>query len=89
LREVREETAIEAELHSLIDIHEVILSDGQGLSAHYLIVVFAGRWLEGDPASGDDVSAARFVPYDALDSYSLTPGGRALIERGRGLIIPE
>ena len=63
LREVREETGVEAEIAGLLDIHEVLRHDDGGrLTAHYLLVVFFGRWLGGEPAPGDDAAAARFVP---------------------------
>lgn len=73
LREVREETGIEAELVGLLDIHDVILhGPGDALSAHYLIAVFWGRWLAGEPAAGCDAAAARFVALSDVESYRLT-----------------
>jgi 8-oxo-dGTP diphosphatase len=82
LREVREEAGIAAEITGLIDIHEVLLRDGGGdLLAHYLIAVFFGRWIAGEPVAGSDAAAARFVAIDALASYPLTDGAAALITR--------
>jgi len=82
LREVREEAGIAAEIAGLLDIHEVLLRDGGGeLAAHYLIAVFFGRWIAGDPVAGSDAPAARFVAIDALASYPLTDGAAALIAR--------
>src|SRR5262245_64890371 len=45
VREVREETGVDAEVGGLVDLHEVLLHtpDGQ-LQAHYLLAVFWGRW---------------------------------------------
>jgi 8-oxo-dGTP diphosphatase len=82
LREVREEAGVAAEIAGLIDIHEVLLRDGGGeLAAHYLIAVFFGRWIAGEPLAGSDAAAARFVAVDALASYPLTDGAPALIAR--------
>ena len=82
LREVREEAGIAAEIAGLLDIHEVLLRDGGGeLAAHYLIAVFFGRWIAGEPAAGSDAAAARFVAIDTLASYPLTDGAAALIAR--------
>jgi 8-oxo-dGTP diphosphatase len=85
LREVREETGVEAELAGLVDVHDVILRQPDGsLLAHYLIAVFCGRWLRGEPRPGDDEIAARFVPIADLDDaerYRLTDGAAALIRR--------
>jgi 8-oxo-dGTP diphosphatase len=87
VREVREETGVEAQLSGLVDIHEVILR-GQGgmLQAHYLIAVFCGRWLAGEPLAGSDAVAASFVPISELDLLHrrpLTDGAAALIRRAK------
>jgi 8-oxo-dGTP diphosphatase len=82
VREVREETGVEAELLGLVDIHEVILRDGDdALRAHYVIAVFCGRWRAGEPAPGPDEIAARFVALADVGSYRLTEGAAALIGR--------
>ena len=54
------------------------------LVAHYLIAVFCGRWLAGEPVPGGDELAARFVPVDDIDDvdrYRLTDGAAAFIHR--------
>lgn len=81
LREVREETGVEADIAGLLDIHEVLRHDGGRLTAHYLLVVFFGRWISGEPAPGDDAAAARFVPVEALGALPLTDGAASFIHR--------
>jgi 8-oxo-dGTP diphosphatase len=82
LREVREETGVEAELAGLLDIHEVVRRDDRGsLEAHYLLVVFFGRWVSGEPAAGDDAAAARFVAVGSVGALPTTEGAPALIQR--------
>ena len=85
VREVREETGVEAELAGLVDVHDVILRRPDGaLRAHYLIAVFCGRWLAGEPEPGGEEIAARFVPIAHIDDaarYRLTDGAAALINR--------
>lgn len=81
-REVREEAAIGADIGGLVDVHEVLLKDGDGaLAAHYIIAVFWGRWLEGEPVAGDDAAEACFVPIGDVEEYPLTEGAAALIRR--------
>ena len=55
--------------------------------AHYLIAVFCGRWLAGEPVPGGDELAARFVAIEDIDDaarYRLTDGAaRSSIAPGR------
>lgn len=81
LREVREETGVEAEIAGLLDVHEVVRQDEGRVTAHYLLVVFFGRWIAGEPAPDSDAVAARFVPVDALGSLPLTEGAASFIHR--------
>jgi len=81
-REVLEETAVDADIDALVDVHDVILRNGEGaLSAHYLIAVFCGRWRRGEPNAGSDASLARFVPMGDVEGLPLTDGAAALIRR--------
>jgi 8-oxo-dGTP diphosphatase len=86
LREVLEETGIVAELAGLLDIHEVIRHSPSGrLTSHYLLAIFWGRWLSGEPVPGDDAAAARFVAVDAVDRLRMTDGGPDLVRRAWAL----
>jgi 8-oxo-dGTP diphosphatase len=86
VREVREETGVEAELLGLVDLHEVILRDAAGvLAAHYLIAVFWGRWLGGEPVAGGDAAAARFVSLGDAEAYRLTDRAMDFIGRAARL----
>jgi len=82
LREVREETGVMAEIGGLLDIHEVVRRGAKGrLLAHYLLAVFYGRWISGEPAAAGDAAAARFVPIDAIDRLPMTEAAPDLIRR--------
>jgi len=73
LREVGEETGVTARLFGLADVRDVIRRDASGLlTAHYLIAVYYGIWLAGEPVAGGDSRTARFVELADLDSYQLT-----------------
>jgi 8-oxo-dGTP diphosphatase len=87
LREVGEETGIEAALLGLTDVHDVLIEaqDG-GLTAHYVLCVYFGRWISGEPVAGSDVRDARFVALEELDQYRMTPGARPIIARAQQLL---
>lgn len=90
LREVREETGVEAEITAFVELHEVILRDAGGaLQAHYLIAVHAGLWRGGMPVAGDDAADARFVAPEGLAGLQLTDGALRLIARARALMQPN
>ncbi|MGI9477011.1 MAG: NUDIX hydrolase [Hyphomicrobiaceae bacterium] len=73
LREVREETGIQAELLGLVDINDVIMRRDDGsLRAHYLLTIFFGRWLTGEPVAADDCLEARFVDLDEITQLDTT-----------------
>jgi 8-oxo-dGTP diphosphatase len=57
LRELREETAVEAEILGLLDV-----VDGLFGERHYVLVDYAVRWTSGDPRAGDDATEAAFWP---------------------------
>jgi 8-oxo-dGTP diphosphatase len=73
LRELKEETGVEAELLGLLDVIDGLFGDP--LERHYLLVDYAARWLSGEPQGGDDALEARFWPLEeaiALVSWSET-----------------
>jgi len=62
LRELREETGVEARLTGLIDVVDGIFPEA-GL--HYVLIDYAAEWLAGDPVPGDDAADATFMTADA------------------------
>jgi len=87
VREVREEAGMEAEIHGLVDLHEVIVRGPESaLVAHYLIAVHYGRWRAGEPVAGSDARSARFVRPEAIDTYPLTDGAAGFIKRAWALL---
>ena len=87
MRELAEETGVEADLAGLVDVHDVMIRREDGaLTAHYVLCVFCGRWRAGEPSARSDVADARFVSPDELPRIPLTAGALGLIERARRII---
>jgi 8-oxo-dGTP diphosphatase len=65
LRELGEETGVEAEITGLIDVVDGLFPEA---GRHYVLIDYAARWVSGEPVAGDDALEARFVALDEVDS---------------------
>jgi len=63
LRELREETGVEAELLGLIDVVDGLFPE----AGEEVLIDFAARWRSGAPVAGDDAAAAAFHPLSMID----------------------
>ncbi len=61
LRELHEETGVEAEITGLLDVIDGMFPE---FGRHYVLVDFAARWIAGEPRPGDDAAEARFWPVE-------------------------
>ena len=73
LRELREETGVEAEVIGFNDHVEVIERDADGrVAAHFVVASFVGRWLSGEAETGPEALSTLWVPPDDLGGLSTT-----------------
>ena len=63
LRELREETGVEAELLGLVDVVDGFFPPDR----HYVLIDYAARWVSGEPTPGDDAVEAAFHPVERLE----------------------
>lgn len=85
MRELREETGVEARLTGLVDVVDGLFPD---LGLHYVLIDYAAEWLSGDPIAADDAIEARFVPIEEALQRVGWSETRRIIElavRNRGL----
>ncbi len=63
LRELKEETGVDAELTGLLDVVDGVFPARPGgeITRHYVLIDYAARWTGGEPVAGDDAAEARFV----------------------------
>jgi 8-oxo-dGTP diphosphatase len=68
LRELKEETGVEAELLGLIEVLDAVFTSRASgdVTRHYVLIDFAARWLSGEPVAGDDAAQARFVHHSEV-----------------------
>jgi 8-oxo-dGTP diphosphatase len=65
LRELREETGVEAEITGLVDVVDGVFPEA---GRHYVLIDYAARWLSGEPVAGDDAVEVRFVALDQVEA---------------------
>jgi 8-oxo-dGTP diphosphatase len=82
VREIEEETGLAVTLSGLVDVHDAIMRNADGvLTAHYVLTVFWGHCEEGTPKAATDAKDARFVPVAEVDTYRMTPSAQRYIRR--------
>jgi 8-oxo-dGTP diphosphatase len=72
LRELKEETALDADIIGLIDVVDSVNRDDDGkVQFHYTLVDFAAEWTAGEAAPDTDVAAVRWVPIAEIEAQGL------------------
>jgi 8-oxo-dGTP diphosphatase len=62
LRELHEETGVEASILGLIDVVDGIFPEA---GRHYVLIDYVAQWTDGEPVAGDDAAEAVFMPMKA------------------------
>jgi len=83
VREVREETGLEVEPLTMLEIFERIIRDSQGAPEyHYVLIDYICRVTGGSLRAADDASRVAWVPRRLLSTYQITTGTLPVIEKG-------
>jgi len=85
-RELMEEVGVVAEDFRFVRHVEPIQRDGARVRAHFVICVFAARWLRGEPALSEEVDALDWVDPRALGDRLTTPELPEIVARAAGLM---
>jgi len=81
LRELAEETGINAEIVKLLDTIDIIHRDSSGeIEAHFILSVFLGSWIGGEAIANSDASDVRWVSASEATQMQTTPGTAELVE---------
>lgn len=87
LRELREETRVDARIVAFNQHVESIDRDSQGkIRHHYVIASFAGEWLAGDAAPGPEASETVWAAPSRLAALDCTPHLAAVVEAAAYLL---
>jgi len=84
VREVKEETNLDVEVHSLIDVVDNLITDEKGRwQFHFIILDFFTRLKGGSLNAKSDVLEVRWVPLNKVEKYELTVVFRDFFEKNR------
>ena len=73
LRELKEEVGVSAEILGFVEHVEPIHREGERVRAHFVICVFAARWLAGEPMLSEEADDVAWIdPVDAVN-WRTTP----------------
>lgn len=61
LRELREETGVEARIVGLLDVVDGVFREA---GRHYVLIDYLAEWVAGEPVAGDDAADAAFLPLE-------------------------
>ena len=86
-REVCEETGVTAHLTGLVDVTDILHQDDGCLRVHYVLSVFCGSWIAGEPMAGSDAAEARFVALTEIGGLAMTPGAAGIIAKAHALVL--
>ncbi len=83
LRELMEETALDAEIIGLIDVVDGITRDDDGrVRFHYTLVDFVAEWRGGEAKAGSDVAEIRWTPFADIEHEPLWEETVRIIREG-------
>lgn len=89
LRELMEEVGVSADCLGLVGPHEVIRHDGAGrLCAHYVVMVHAGRWSAGEPATGPEAAEVGWFHPAEVAGLDATSGLAGMVAAAARLADP-
>ncbi len=86
LRELKEETGIEAELGGVIDVVDAMFKTEDGdLTHHYVLIDYVATWTAGEPLAGDDAADAQFFPLTDIPALGIWPETTRIINQGAAI----
>ena len=88
LRELKEETGVEARLTGLVDVVDAIFTSRRSgeVTRHYVLFDFVAVWISGEPVAGDDAAHAEWISPGRLATLPLWDETRRVIETARALV---
>ena len=84
-RELMEETGVEVNELTLIDVIDIMVPDEEGeILYHYIVVDYRAYWMSGECSPGDDAQDVQWFNLNKLGSISLLDKTRKIILKAVG-----
>ncbi len=84
VREVKEETNLDVEVDSLVDVVNNLVRDAEGkLRYHFVILDFFAKVKGGSLRAGSDLLEVKWVPLDQVEYFDLTGTFREFLARNQ------
>ena len=84
-RELMEETGVEVNELTLIDVIDIMVPDEEGkILYHYIVADYRAHWLSGECSPGDDAQDVQWFNLNKLGSISLLDKTRKIILKAAG-----
>jgi len=89
LRELKEETGVDAYVAGLLDVVDAIIKNREGslITRHYVLCDYLAIWTSGEPVAGDDAADARFFNLSDVPGLKLWDETRRIIDAGVALAV--
>jgi ADP-ribose pyrophosphatase YjhB (NUDIX family) len=87
LRELREETGVEADIAGFAGYREMLMrNEGGAIANHFVILAFAARWRTGDAAAGAELAGLEWIEPGTLNKFQTTDGLAEIVATARRLV---
>ena len=84
-RELMEETGVEVNELTLIDVIDIMVPDEEGeILYHYIVVDYRAYWMSGECSPGDDAQDVKWFNLNKIGSLSLLDKTRKTILKAAG-----
>ena len=88
-REMREETGLEVQVGTVIEVFERIQREHEGVRYHFVIIDYLCRCTGGALCAGDDAEDAVWVTSEELNRYDIRESAKAVIRKGLAMALTD
>jgi ADP-ribose pyrophosphatase YjhB (NUDIX family) len=81
IREVKEETGVDVKHTKIIDVHDLIIKDGNKIKYHYVLISSLATLRGGVLNASTDVEEVKWIPINEIKNLKVTKTATHLIKK--------